>query len=370
MVNRKQSLEERWQTVVETSRFLNSQLELDVLLELVLDKSIAVIQAEAGTLWLVEEDGFLVPKIVRGPRAEILKEMRLKPGEGLAGQVVAKNEPRLVEDVRKNSGWAKRFDEATGFKTFSLLCIPLRARKEVIGCLQLINKKERKHFSADDLEIALAFAGQAAIALENSRLYTWQVMLLNSLIRALVSALDARDPYTRGHSERVSQYSLLIGKELDLTPEELKTLERVALLHDIGKIGIWDEILLQQGPLDPEKQKIMKAHSEIGARILADVKPRHLAGKIHEGALYHQEKYDGSGYPRGIKGDDIPLVARIIAVADAFDAITIDRPYRKGASFTRALAEIERCAGTHFDPQIAKALTQAIKREYQIEENP
>jgi len=173
--------------------------------------------------------------------------------------------------------------------------------------------------------------------------------------------------FRSGHSERVSKYSLLIGKELGLTAEELEILERAALLHDIGKIGIRDEVLLYQGPLDDHKWKIMRSHPEIGAHILATVRPRHLAEKIQEGALYHQEKYDGSGYPKGIKDDEIPLFARIIAVADAFDAITTDRPYRKGASFSEALAEIKRCAGSHFDPRIVDAFIRAMKSSYKIE---
>jgi putative nucleotidyltransferase with HDIG domain len=367
MDRRVQIPEQHWQVILETSLLLNSQLELDRLLDLVLEKAIEVVEAEAGTLWLVEDDGFLVPVVARGPKADALKGLRLEPGEGMAGQVVADNKPRLVEDVRRDPAWAKRFDQATGFATVSLLCIPLRARREVIGCLQLVNKRGQRQFSPYDQEIAMAFAGQAAIALENSRLYTWQNQLLNSLIRVLASALDARDQYTRGHSERVSRYSVLAAREMGLNAAELEMLERVALLHDVGKIGIRDAVLLQEGPLDQEKWQIMKSHTEIGARILAGVKPAHLAGKMYEGALCHQERHDGGGYPRGLKGGEIPLFARLIAAADAFDAITTDRPYRKGASFSKALEEIDRCAGAQFDPEVAQAFVRAIKKEYGLE---
>jgi len=212
------------------------------------------------------------------------------------------------------------------------------------------------------LYIVLAFAGQAAISLENSRLYTWQGMLLNSLIRVLASSLDARDPYTHGHSERVSQYSVIIGKGLGFSPEELELLERAALLHDVGKIGIRDNVLLQR-PLSSEEWNIMKMHPEIGAHILADLEPRQLAEGIYEGAMYHQEKFDGSGYPRGVKGYDIPLVGRIIAVADTFDAITTDRPYRKGAGFAEALKEISRCSCTQLDPEIANVFVEIMEKK-------
>lgn len=129
---------EQMQMLLKTSRFLNSQLELEKLLELVLERAMAVVSAEAGTLWLVEEDGCLAPFVARGPKADALKGLRLKPGEGLAGQVVTENEPRLIKNVHLDASWAGRFDDATGFVTRSLLCIPLRGRKEVIGCLQLL----------------------------------------------------------------------------------------------------------------------------------------------------------------------------------------------------------------------------------------
>ncbi|TYO96602.1 HD-GYP domain-containing protein [Desulfallas thermosapovorans] len=117
-----------------------------------------------------------------------------------------------------------------------------------------------------------------------------------------------------------------------------------------------------------EEWALMKSHAELGAKILANVKPIHLAEKLYKGALCHQEKYDGTGYPRGIKGEEIPLVARIIAIADTFDAITTDRPYRKGATFKDALAEIQRCAGTHFDPRVVPFFIKAISREFNIEQ--
>jgi HD-GYP domain len=280
----------QWQLLLETSRSLNSQLELDKVLALVLEKAMLVVSAEAGTLWLTEEDGSLLPVLAKGPKAEALKGLRLQPGEGLAGQVVTKKQPYLVSDAQKDPAWAGRFDDATGFTTRSLLCIPLWGRREVIGCLQLINKTDGRQFQETDLEVALALAGQGAIALENSRLYTWQGMLLSSLIRVLTAVLDAKNPYTCGHSERVSRYSLLIGKELGLCAEELEVLERSALLHDIGKIGIGDNVLLKESKLEPEEWQLMKKHPEIGARILEEVQPRHLAGKMYEGALYHQEK--------------------------------------------------------------------------------
>ncbi|MHB1125625.1 MAG: HD domain-containing phosphohydrolase [Bacillota bacterium] len=355
--------EQKLQGLLEISRELNSYLKGEDLLRLVLDRAMDVSQAEAGTLWLMEDDGYLVPLVARGPKADGLKGLRLKPGEGLAGQVVQQDEPRLVADVRNDPAWASRFDQSTGFITRSILCVPLRARREVIGCLQLINKMPDSLFDEDDLEISLAFAGHAAIALENGRLFTQLHDLLHSLIRALTSSLDARDPYTRGHSERVSSYVVMTAKKLGYSPDELENIERAALLHDIGKIGIRDNVLLQEGPLDKEKWETMKTHPLVGARILENVVPTSLVRGIMEGALYHQEKFDGTGYPQGLSGEDIPPVGRIIAVCDTFDAITTDRPYRKGATIPEALKEIRRCAGTHFDAAVAEAFCLAVEEK-------
>ncbi len=357
---------EHLQALLDISRMLNAELESENLLSLVLEKAMEVVSAEAGTLWIVEEDGYLVPLVARGPRADGLKGLRLKPGEGLAGQVVATNKPKLVEDVQSDPHWASRFDSSTGFVTLSLLCIPLRGRGKVIGCLQLLNKQHQGHFNRVDLDITLALAGQAAIALENSRMYIWQRTLMNSLLRILTSALDARDPYTAGHSERVSRYAVLTATEMGFSSADLEALERAALLHDVGKIGVRDNVLLKQGPLNNEEWIVMKSHAELGARILAYVKPAQLAQKLYEGALCHQEKYDGTGYPRGLKGEEIPQVARIIAIADTFDAITTDRPYHKGATYENALAEIRRCTGTQFDPQVTESFIKAISQEFNV----
>ncbi|MEX2356610.1 MAG: HD domain-containing phosphohydrolase [Thermaerobacterales bacterium] len=344
------------------SRALNGPVAMDDLLAEVVDVAMSMTAAEAGTLWLVEGRGEARPVVARGEGATALTDMRLFPGEGLVGRVIARNEPEIFTDVRNYIDWARRFDQATGFVTRSLMCIPLRGHNTVVGCLQLVNKRYEPHFTQTDLDSALAFAGHAAIALENRRLREWQDQLLNSLIGSLASALDARDPYTHGHTQRVSSYAQMIGETLGIEPVAMQELQRAALLHDIGKIGISDALLQQDGVIDEETWQTIKEHPNIGARILDEVAPKHLVARIREAVLHHHEHFDGSGYPMGLKGQAIPLFARIIAIADAYDAITTSRPYRTGAESCTGINELERCAHSQFDPRILDLFIDALRK--------
>ncbi len=350
------------ESLLEVAHVLNSSLRLDEVLQMVMEKAITVLNAEAGSVWLLEEE-YIVPKVAMGPRSDGLKGLKLKRGEGIAGQVIEKGQHLLISDVRNDSQWASRFDQSTGFITTSIMCVPLKAKEKSIGCLQLLNKQGGL-FDEDDLNLARAFAGQAAMVIDNSRLYTNQRTLFLSMIKALALALalDARDPYTSGHSERVSQYSLVIAEQMGLSRTEKEKLQEAALLHDIGKIGVRDDVLLHEGPLSDEAWEKLKKHPEIGESILREVVPGELVKSLRLGALFHQERYDGKGYPQGAKGEEIPLAARIIAIADTFDAMTTDRPYRKGLPREIALSEIARCAGSQFDPELAKIFVVGMQK--------
>ena len=177
---------------------------------------------------------------------------------------------------------------------------------------------------------------------------------------ALAEALEKRDYYTGGHTNRVSAYCMSIGNRLSLGEKETESLWLASILHDIGKIGVADRVLQKPGQLDNEEFALMSRHSEYGSEILSHMKS-HRA--VVPGVRGHHEKYDGTGYPDRLKGSDIPLVARIICVADAFDAMTSDRPYRKALSSREAFAELKRCRGTQFDPDIVDVFLAANKHE-------
>ena len=177
-------------------------------------------------------------------------------------------------------------------------------------------------------------------------------------ITTFANALDAKDPYTEGHSERVSAYSTHLARELGLSEEEIDNIRLVALLHDIGKIGVPDSVLKKPGRLTDEEFGMMKLHTVVGSEIIKDINS--IPGVVI-GARYHHERYDGHGYPDGLKGEEIPFIARIIAVADAFDAMTSNRIYRKHLSTEQVLSELEKGAGSQFDPQIANLLVDMLK---------
>lgn len=176
---------------------------------------------------------------------------------------------------------------------------------------------------------------------------------------ALSTALDAKDSYTRGHSERVARYAVAIGRELGVGDEDLELLEYVGILHDIGKIGIRDDVLKKPGLFTSDEYDEMKRHPELGADIIGGIK---LLGRGSDWVRYHHERYDGTGFPSRLKGDEIPLGARIISVADAYDAMTSERPYKPAFDQTRAVAELQACAGTQFDPAVVRAFIRTLTR--------
>jgi HD-GYP domain-containing protein (c-di-GMP phosphodiesterase class II) len=178
------------------------------------------------------------------------------------------------------------------------------------------------------------------------------------IIKSLASALEYRDPYTRGHVDRVSHYAKLVAAQMGLDDEMVAKAETAAILHDIGKIGIADSILKKDGPLDKDERREMDTHAEKGSRML----PSQCLSFALPAILHHHERWDGKGYPWQLAGKKIPVVARILSVVDAFDAMTTDRPYRKGLAIQEAIAEIAKGSGSHFDPEVADAFMIVIKK--------
>jgi HD-GYP domain-containing protein (c-di-GMP phosphodiesterase class II) len=216
--------------------------------------------------------------------------------------------------------------------------------------------KEDDDFDSVDTKLLTSIANESGIYLENATLFDDVHGLMMGLLHALTSAVDAKDAYTCGHSERVALLSRYIAQQMKLRDSEIEQIYMAGLLHDVGKIGVPEAVLQKPGRLTPEEFEQIKKHPEIGAKILADVKQ---LKPILPGVLYHHERYDGKGYPEGLAGEKIPLMGRIICMADCFDAMTSSRTYRKALPIEVAMSEIRRCAGTQFDPFLAEAFLRS-----------
>jgi len=246
----------------------------------------------------------------------------------------------------------------------AVVCIPSYFRDDLLGLLFLGKKTDNRDFAREELDFFIALASDVAMAIRNAQLFTELESELENKHRlfihttiALAAAIDAKDHYTHGHTNRVTNLSLEIAKKMAETGKRaidakfLENLHIAGLLHDIGKIGIPESILNKQGPLDADERKVMNDHPLVGAAILQPI--RELDEAVL-GVKYHHERYDGSGYPEKLKGDQIPLPAAIIAVADTYDAMTTDRPYRKGLNRDEAVKEIKRVSGTQLAPEIVE----------------
>lgn len=346
------------ESLIDASLVFSSTLDIDALLNIILQKAEELMEAEASSVFRIDEEkNELYFITARGEKGKEVKEIRIPMGKGIVGWVAQHKKPLLVPDVTKDPRWFSGVDKKTKFVTRSILAVPLLVKGKIIGVAEVLNKKGNKKFTKEDLEVYQALANQMAIAIENASLYKELDELFLSSIRAIVEAIDAKDPYTKGHSARVVEYALLIGEEMKLDKEVLKDLELSAVLHDVGKIGIPDRILSKPGLLNDEEYNYMKRHPEFGAEIVGPIKKlRNLVPNI----LHHHERYDGTGYPMGLKGKDIPLGARIIAIADSFDAMTSDRPYRPRMETKTAIAEIKKHRRTQFDPELVEIFIKAV----------
>jgi putative nucleotidyltransferase with HDIG domain len=345
-------------TLLYVGNAISSSLNPDTVLQEVLDKAIRLLDAQKGSLMLLDDETDEL-RIVNacGLSWEIIEYTRIKLGEGIAGRVAKEGDPLLL---KKGIKVANSHSDKTGEELASAISVPVKIKEKVIGVLNISDHVKRENFTNDHVGMLQMFATQAAIAIENSRLHRELKELFVGSVKALINAIEARDPYTKGHSIRVTHYSSKIAQAMKMKAEEVENIQYAALLHDIGKINVKDEILLKPGKLSDEERHAIEEHPNYGALIMKPVK---AFQRILPFLYYHHEKYAGSGYPTQLKGDKIPVESRIIAVADSFDAMTSDRPYRRALTIEDALRELERNAGTQFDPNIVTIFIELVHRD-------
>jgi PAS domain S-box-containing protein/putative nucleotidyltransferase with HDIG domain len=265
----------------------------------------------------------------------------------------------FIPDHSQGSKDCAYHKELSNSGIISSIIIPLISKGEVIGILD-IGSTGYGRLTPAHLSTAERVASQITVALENARLYEDLENLLINTITSLASAVDAKSPWTKGHSERVTKYAVEIAREIGMKENEVEYVRLCGLLHDVGKIGTYDIILDKHEKLTEEEFELVKKHPEKGAEIVEPIKQ---LKELIKGIQYHHEKYDGTGYPEGLRGEDIPLCARILTVADSFDSMTSDRPYRNAPGKEHAMAELKRCAGTQFDPKIVEAFLKILAKE-------
>ncbi len=349
----------RLDLIYEVSKKVGSVPRMAQMLEQVIKMTQKTLNASAASILLFRDnDQELYFEVASGPVGKALRQVKLNTQYGIAGQVARTGEPLIVNDVTRSEKFHKMIDDYTGFSTHSLVCAPLAVHKKILGVVEVLNKMDGRQFEEQDLDAVISVANTAAMAIENTKLHQTVLDAYKGTIKTLAAAIDAKDPYTHGHSQRVMEYALIAGANLSLSPEEMETLEYASILHDVGKISVDSVILNKPGSLTEAEWEIIQEHPAIGANLLRGISFLEKAADL---VLYHHERYDGEGYPTGLKGDALPLGARIIAVADAFDTMTTDRAYREAMTVDEAIKELNECSGKQFCPVAVKAFSSGLR---------
>ena len=250
--------------------------------------------------------------------------------------------------------------QSRGQRSFSpLLAVPVQQRNNLLGVM-IIGGRPRRPLNRNDLNLVALLVEDPSLVSTNLGQHDKSTIYLLESVQALVKTLEARDHYTGQHCNQVTEIALHFARDLGLSPEELESVKTAGYLHDIGKVGISDRLLLKQGPLTREERAIIETHPIIGEKI---VRPLGLKPPAKEIILHHHERWDGRGYPQGLAGEEIPFLCRLVALADVFDALTNDRPYRRRFSFQDALKKIRAEAGTQFDPDLARHFVKLISSQ-------
>ncbi len=343
--------------LVKIGQAVGAEKNIKKLIQTIAEETKFAMKSDRCTVFLYDKETNEIYSIVAlGLGSE---ELRLPAGKGLVGYSIKSGETINIREAYDDPRFNRDVDLSTGYRTKTILCMPIKnINDEIIGAFQVLNKNDG-YFTREDEDLLMAIASSAGISLENAKLFEKQnkmieeqKVILDSFIDALSTSIDARDKITSGHSTRVRMYSTLIAKEFNLSEKDISILEKAAALHDIGKIGIKDSVLQKEGKLTPEEYQHIQEHVEITHHILEKVHMSDEFVKITEIACSHHEKYDGSGYYRHLKGEEIPFGGRILAVSDVFDAITSKRHYRDKMSIQKVIEIIQNGAGSHFDPSV------------------
>ena len=330
--------------IYSLSSKMGSEMDVDSICKQILDEAENILAVHNISIMLLDHaTNELSTRLCKGRDREAAALFRTDVSSGLFGRIFQKGEPITICDVGTDG------QRAFPYPVRSILCIPLVTDGKGIGMLVASDKLSGEEFWSQDIKLMAVFAMEVAASIKKAQLYEEISGLFIHTVEALASAIDAKDPYTYGHSNRVARFSSAICEEMGMNRKEVRQVELAAILHDIGKIGTPENILQKPGRLTPQEMERIHEHPAKGAHILSNIiEFRDVIKWIR----HHHEWYDGQGYPDHIAADDIPLQARVITIADTFDAMTSDRPYRKGMPAGEAIRIMEENTGSQFDPFI------------------
>lgn len=347
--------EQRFQAIMRINQAIGGDLDLKTVFEKILEEIFLVFRPERGAVMALNEETGKLDIVCSRTQAESNGLDSLLISRSILNRVLELSVGLLIDDATTDD----RFSLSESIcitKIRSALCVPLVQRKEVVGIIYLDAPSQVRAFSEADLELLMTIAGPASVQIQNVLYLSQLKRSYKDTIRALAKAVDARDPYTVGHNWRVSRLAVTLASSLGWSEEEVGITELGGILHDIGKIGIPDSVFLKRGKLADEEWQIMKQHPEIGAQMIAGID---FLEPVVPYTLYHHEHWDGSGYPYGLKRDEIPREGRLLLVCDTFDAMTTTRPYRKGLKPEVAMKELRQGRGKQFDPKYVTAFVNA-----------
>ncbi len=344
----------RLRVLLDVANSLQAELELDKLLFKIMEEVAEILDADRCTVFLYDKErNELWSLVAMGLQKG--EEIRFPADKGIAGHVAQTGEILNIPDAYQDPRFNPEIDKKTGYRTRSILTMPLYNKMhEIIGVFQILNKRNGP-FTKDDENLLAAISQIAATAIENAQLYDEQVKSLDSFIETLSATLDTRDYITAGHSRRVTEYTLALADAMGVDEEFKRQLRYAGLLHDIGKLKIPESVLFKADKLTPEEFEIIKLHPQVTREILSKIHFQRKLKDVPEIAATHHERLDGTGYPEGLKGEEIPFGGRMICLVDVFDALTSERQYRDRAPLEKVWDIVEKETGTTFDPRCVEA---------------
>lgn len=344
----------------ELSEPLSSVLDAETICDIVLKQAVGIVDPKKAFVMLLDKNNEHLSIVASTDADKSMKGMQISIQNSIYESVIRDRTSLVIEDLEKYPHLKDKIEEGNALFAAPLICVPINIKGEIFGLIIMSEKLSGKPFTSADTKSLTSIAIQTGMSLGNAKLYADLNNAFLSTVEALAAAVEAKDPYTHGHSRRVAEYAVSIAEEIGLTAKEISDLRLAGILHDVGKIGISESILRRSAGLSEEELEGIKSHSAKGAEIIENIEPmRNIACWIR----YHHERYDGTGYPDGLKGEEISIQSRILAVANAYDSLTSHRSYHSKYPYDIPLVKLQLDAGSKFDPEIVNALINIIRED-------